>query len=416
MLQTNLSGRLLPTVLTAVLLLTGCAARQPGGQTPAASPASQPTATPAAPVPASPLHYFNSATGSQTADGFYSMEYHEDWTGYIVYHDFATLQSVPLCSRPDCEHHDASCTAWIENPTDIPDVMNNGRQLLYCYNNFPGPDKKPSRIETANLDGSDRRELYTFAANDVLDTGVGIDENAVYLLARHVEETSETWRMLRIDTQDGSETVLWQTRAKSDTSYYFSGCLDNQLVLKEIRPGDGVFDDPLEQLRHQVHTLYLLSPAGGDLQPLYSWQQDTGLELPARDELFYVSDGQLSQLTGSGGLTPVAQSPLLGQQYTFQLYVTDDALWVSTTNVGPEAASSVEVCRIAPATGQVETVPLSASYAVTIHGNSGDKLFIEFMPGYSISDAGDNFYALVPEELLCTAATVEELSDCRFRN
>ena len=154
--------------------------------------------------------------------------------------------------------------------------------------------------------------MYTFAANDVLDTGVGIDENAVYLLARHVEETSETWRMLRIDTQDGSETVLWQTRAKSDTSYYFSGCLDNQLVLKEIRPGDGVFDDPLEQLRHQVHTLYLLSPAGGDLQPLYSWQQDTGLELPARDELFYVSDGQLSQLTGSGGLTRLRKARCWG--------------------------------------------------------------------------------------------------------
>lgn len=416
MLQTNLSGRLLTTVLTAVLLLTSCTSWQPGGQTPAASSGGPSPAATAAPVPASPLHYFSSATGSQTADGFYSMEYHEDWTGYIVYHDFATLQSVPLCSRPDCEHHDASCTAWVENPTDIPDVMNNGRQLLYCYNNFPGPDKKPPRIETANLDGSDRRELYTFAANDVLDPGIGIDGNAVYLLARHVEETGETWRMLRIDTQDGGETVLWQTRAKSDTSYYFSGCLDNQLVLKEIRPGDGASGDPFEQLRNQVHTLYLLSPAGGDLQPLYSWQQDTGLELPARDELFYVSDGQLSQLTGSGGLTPVAQSPLLGPQYSSRLYATDDALWVSTTNVGPEAASSVEICRVDRATGQVETVPLSASYAVTVHGSSGDSLFIEVLPGYGMSDAGDGFYALVPEELLRTAATVEELADCRFHN
>ena len=305
-------------------------------------------------MPASPLHYFNSATGSQTADGFYSMEYHEDWTGYIVYHDFATLQSVPLCSRPDCEHHDASCTAWIENPTDIPDVMNNGRQLLYCYNNFPGPDKKPSRIETANLDGSDRRELYTFAANDVLDTGVGIDENAVYLLARHVEETSETWRMLRIDTQDGSETVLWQTRAKSDTSYYFSGCQDNQLVLKEIRPRRWRVQRPTRAAApsgaHAVSALTCRRRPTAVVQLAAGYRAGTA----RRDELFYVSDGQLSQLTGSGGLTPVAQSPLLGQQYTFQLYATDDALWVSTTNVGPEAASSVEVCRIAPATGQVE--------------------------------------------------------------
>lgn len=111
--------------LAALVLLAGCSAPAPASD-PDGSPAPAVSATPAPDSPDVPKSpdatagpvLVTSRTGADTTAfgelGFYQAVANPEGGYNILFSDYATRQTVYLCSRADCPHRDDSCTAWLD--------------------------------------------------------------------------------------------------------------------------------------------------------------------------------------------------------------------------------------------------------------------------------------------------------------
>ena len=56
----------------------------------------------------------------------------------VCYADYDTRQVVALCADPNCAHDSEACTAFVECPSNKPEVVPVGGQLLFLYRGSPG--------------------------------------------------------------------------------------------------------------------------------------------------------------------------------------------------------------------------------------------------------------------------------------
>ena len=399
------------------LVLAGCSAPASTAQpspTPAQSSEAAVTAAPAPEVTATPevtgdpenqLVFSQSAAGARTADGFYTVHTYDDWTGCLVFYDYASRQAVPVCSQPNCEHHDETCPAWFGE--NIPRLLTNGEQLAFCYLNAP------ARIETANLDGSNRRVLYEFAANATPGDGLCMDEGGVYLLSTSVSDEADSRQdLLRIDLADGSCDPLWSGSTTGGSYAFLAGCRDHYLVLKEIRRNTQQAETA-EQLADQTHTLLSVDPRDGSTAPLYAWQQGDLLESALPDTLYGITaDHRLCAFAGDEQLTELARDDRFVPSVTVIQYADEDALWFTAPENGTEGKISLYQLNLAD--GTIAPVPLAQGRSLTVLGETGDDLFVRITADDSLQASLDTRYALVPKDRMTTAqddSALEEFAE-----
>lgn len=397
----------LSLLLCLLCPLAGCTPAESQAQpSPAPAPVSQPAAPvsqPAAPdsEPAQPADgeptnrlLFSRPAGVQTSDGFYTVHLYDDWTGCLVFYDYASRQAVPVCAQPNCEHHDETCPAWFGE--NIPRLLTNGEQLAFCYLN------SPARLETAGMDGSNRRVLYEFAANETPGDGFCMDEEAVYLLSTRVDSGQEgSQALLRISLEDGSCETLWSESTAGGTYSFLTGCRDHELVLKTIRRNTQEQDTP-QQLADQTHTLLLVDPRNGSTAPLYEWQQGEALESALENTLYCLTaDHRLCAFAGDGQLTELARDDRFTPSVTVVQYADDDALWFTAPEAGDQGPSCLYQLELAD--GTIAPVPLSRDLSLTVLGEYGDELFVRLSQDDSLQASLDTRYALIARSQLTAA-------------
>lgn len=403
---------LLPLFLGLVFLTAGCT---PTESEPSPAPLESPSpAASAAPEPSSaqPLTgapdnalVFSNTAGAQTADGFYTIHTYDDWTGCLVFYDYASRQGVPVCAQPNCEHHDEICPAWFGQ--NIPRLLTNGEQLVFCYLNTP------ARIETANLDGSNRALLYEFAANETPGDGFCLDENAVYLLSTSVTDGQESSQnLLRIQLADGRCDTLWSSSTAGGSYAFLTGCRDHHLVLKTIRRNPQE-QDTAEQLADQTHTLLLVDPRDGSTAPLYEWQQGTALESALARGLYCITaDHQLCTFSGDGQLTELARDDRFTPSVTVVQYADDDTLWFTAPGNGTEGSTCLY--QLNTAQGVLAPVPLAQGRSVTVLGEYGGQVFVRLSADDSLQASLNTRYALIDKDRLTDEdgqAALEEFTE-----
>lgn len=345
---------------------------------------------------------FSRSVGAQTADGFYAIHTYDDWTGCLVFYDYGSLQAVPVCAQPNCEHHDENCPAWFGDKGNIPRILTNGEQLVFCYLN------SPARIETANPDGSNRRILYEFASNETPGDGFCIDQDAVYLLSTSIStEQDGSQNLLRISLEDGSCTTLRSNSITGSTYSFLTGCRNHFLVLKEIRRNTQEVDTA-EQLADQTHTLLLADPRNGSTTPLYEWQQGDALESALADTVYCITaDHRLCAFSGDGQLHELARDDRFIPSVTVVQYADDDALWFTAPENGTEGTNRLYQLNFAD--GTVVPVPLSREYSLTVLGQFQDKLFVRIAADDSLQASLNTQYILVSKD---SFTAIESLTAC----
>ena len=382
-------------------LLAGCSPKAPADTeaqpSPAPAPGAESSASDSETKPAASSEpenrlVFSHTAGAQTADGFYTIYTYDDWTGCLVFYDYASRQAVPVCAQPNCEHHDETCPAWFGE--NIPRILSNGEQLALCYLN------SPARIETANMDGSNRKVLYEFADGETPGDGFCMDETSVYILSTSVTSGQESSQdLLRISLADGSCETLWR---ESGTGYAFlTGCLDHHLVLKEIRRNTQE-TETAEQLADQTHTLLLADPRNGSTTPLYEWQQGAALESALADTLYCVTaDHRLCAFAGENQLTELARDDRLVPSVTVIQYADDTAIWFTAPENGADGAGCLYQLDLPD--GSIAPVPLARGRSLTVLGEYGDNLFVRMTEDDSLQSSLNARYAFVPKSQLTAA-------------
>lgn len=392
------------SILVCISLLFGCSSHQKAliSSQPSLPPSPSPSAT-LAPPPITDsqnnLKFTKSAKGAETDDGFYSISYYDDWSGCLIFYDYKTTQATPVCNEINCEHHSETCTAWFGDATNIPRIVSNGKQLIYCYLGLSGQTQKPAWIETANLDGTDRHILYEFASNETLYEAFCIDDQAIYTLVTQVlEESLQTQQSLeRIDLSSGTCDVLWSADVPTGTAYFLAGCSNHQPIIKEIAQSSQQMEDDRSLIASQTHTLISINPTDGTLTEVYAWQQNEGLEAPLADTLYYITnDHFLCSFSPDHTLVKMVQDECFDPSATRIQYADGTHLWfTSPSDNTTQNHSSEALYQLNLSDNQISLCPLSQTGALQILGKYGNKLFAMTASGYSINSMQNQAYFLV---------------------
>lgn len=185
--------------------------------------------------------------------GYYETTYDESAGTSIYYIDYATQQEVYLCAAPNCNHDREGCTAWIdpEEGTYVPLVSGEHLLLVHITYGVEAPERAIPHIDTAGLDGSDRRTLVNFAANERLKTVFAANGSQLVCALDVVnpddlEDTNATLKLVLIDLETGQRTDFYEQAVQiGGTEPAFLGVTENgYCVLREQSTAKSEADFP----------------------------------------------------------------------------------------------------------------------------------------------------------------------------
>lgn len=199
-------------------------------------------------------YYYLTQEGARLSDGSYG--------SHMMYMDYNTKQEIYLCNRPGCGHDTTDCPAFFEQfsvnlagslfihegylyvfshgqdqdgsmatALDGDSVMTSGGQSI---------DASPAVLYRMNLDGTDRKTVFTFDAGLALEDTVLGGDNTLYFITKKLSSeqldpltthVTATERMLvKVDTR------TWESSQVSElnTDWKILGAWKDRLVVSRI--------------------------------------------------------------------------------------------------------------------------------------------------------------------------------------
>ena len=143
--------------------------------------------------------------GTGNSYGFYSFE---PWGKYvnIMYTEYATQKKTILCSNAECNHDNTSCVGYDDETSNVPRILALDDKILFIYPGNPYAsiecdDITLARVDVADIDGSNRRNIHTFDKEIFLNTDVvAYDEDNLYIMVGAYKYSGEVYnRTIQLD-------------------------------------------------------------------------------------------------------------------------------------------------------------------------------------------------------------------------
>ncbi len=147
-----------------------------------------------------------------TEDGHYDM-----FEQNIYYTDYATASRVPLCSAPNCEHNDASCTSFFNGDGIL--FLDKAQEHLFYLGSNSDISEVQSDEEFAyrsrdilyrmELSGSGRELIYDFGVDKRYNRGTIVaTDDRLYLIYATNEDGEHKLYLGELDTVTGNLTAI----------------------------------------------------------------------------------------------------------------------------------------------------------------------------------------------------------------
>lgn len=282
-----------------------------------------------------PLAGFNQE-GCSTEEGYYYLSTHSEeladgnYGSHLMYMDFASQQEVYLCSNAGCGHNTAECPSvflYDEFPSYTTLLFMHGNRLYLLSKDSdhdgsmqseisfeevgepapgsPGEDGTSAVLYRANLDGTDREKVYTFAQGLTLEDYVLGDEKGIYVATKKLTSdrngtdtyiNSSERRLVYLDLEKLEEREICSMDFEGTVSWRVKGCYGNKLVLegtdygREVS-GEELFNDDVwkELFENSQETYATLDLGSGQLNRIYNVSNKDLNSAVAEGGMLYVS-------------------------------------------------------------------------------------------------------------------------------
>ena len=307
--------RLMPAlILVPALLLFGCRspAQQPLDETDSQQAAQQETSSQNSAVFTALQRSSGWNYGGYAQDGFYyvSSTVSEDGSTNLMYLDYATMQTIYLCSQPNCSHDTEACTSFLPYSAGgiLCSVVGDQLVLIFPGNvraSVPASSTVLPHIEVMGLDGSDRKTTVTFEASQQINRPLVTDGTNIYCeLDTATEDGNMTAELIQVNPGTGATETICPLNQE-----WVKGGAGSRLILLDANGNYTAFD-PITGERETVRTV---SDA-----VVNSLLQDT--------TLVYKEDGYCHLLDlASGNTVHLSGFELPGDEEAFVNFVDADA-------------------------------------------------------------------------------------------
>lgn len=172
---------------------------------------------------------------SYTEEGMYRADQIMPGTANLLYTDFDNLREIVLCAKPECSHQEDACVSYFDRVEEqgIPGVVIVANKLLLYRDSPDGAGNLC--IETADLNGQNRKILYTASGHQILQGNIYQDGTSVYFTAYTISDDGEyAQELCRLNLMTGNCQTLH--RFPSDVlGLEIKGCMGSRLLLYRVR-------------------------------------------------------------------------------------------------------------------------------------------------------------------------------------
>ncbi len=233
-----------------------------------------------------------------------------NYGNHLMYMDFATCREIYLCSTAGCKHNSLDCPA-VFSYDDFPIFTTK----LFVYDNYlyilsressdesvsssegisqnimGGDDgyimsqRKPAVLYRANLDGTERKKVYTFDEGLTLEEFILKDENGIYVITKKLSidkvdnmtyTTGSEHKVVFLDLQSFHAQEVCPISFDNHISWDVIGCYQDCLILSGIDYGRELSmeekwdDDTYHSLYEDSFDIYaILDLKNGKLNEFY---------------------------------------------------------------------------------------------------------------------------------------------------
>ena len=240
-------------------------------------------------------YYYLTEETTKLRDGNYGM--------HLMYMDFATCQEIYLCSTAGCKHDTADCPAvflYDDFPVSTTKLF-IWKDALYILSreydndgamseNVPSigdvqPESTPAVLYKAKLDGTERKQIYTFDFDLTLEDMVVGDENGIYIITKKISTdktdtisytTSSERKLIFLDLESLYIKEICSMDFHDKISWNVTDCCRNSLILngtdfgREISRDEQWNDDIYKSLYENSFDVYsILSLEDGSKKEIY---------------------------------------------------------------------------------------------------------------------------------------------------
>ncbi len=271
------------------------------------------------------LKLLNSKNGEpscNTEEGYYYMPFEVsklsdgNYGTHLMYMDFASGREVYLCSTAGCKHDTLDCPAVLSYD-DFPIqssklfVFQNSLYILsreydddgslsqnvVAFGDGNEVESSPAALYRANLDGTERKKVYTFDSDLTIEDMVIANDEGIYLITKKLSTdkmegatytTSQERKLVFLNLTSLQMHEVCPMEFDDNISWRIIGCCKNDFILygidfgREISREEMWDDDVYRELYNNSSTVYArLNENGGQLKEIYrqSNKYDSSMEL-----------------------------------------------------------------------------------------------------------------------------------------
>lgn len=253
-----------------------------------------------------------------------------NYGNHLMYMDFATCREIYLCSTAGCKHNSLDCPA-VFSYDDFPIFTTK----LFVYDNYlyilsressdesvsssegisqnimGGDDeyimsqRKPAVLYRANLDGTERKKVYTFDEGLTLEEFILKDENGIYVITKKLSidkvdnmtyTTGSEHKVVFLDLQSFHAQEVCPISFDNHISWDVIGCYQDCLILsgidygRELSMEEKLDDDTYHSLYEDSFDIYaILDLKSGELNEFYRESNKNQHDVYVVGDTMYIS-------------------------------------------------------------------------------------------------------------------------------
>lgn len=359
--------------------------------------------------------YYQFTGRQKIADGLYGR--------YLTYIDYASREEVYLCSDSACLHNSATCSSVFLNDEfgeePIPFVWGDALYVLSRdFDNEGGvaffagggePDMATAALYCMKTDGSDRKKIYTFPEDTVVEELVFGSEDTLWFITKEPvfeQEANQTYtlardrRLCRYNIADNKMSEGVPLDFGDNIQYKVIGGHGSLLVLSGVAYPNGMSevevmrldDDEWRDVWQESTTIYsTFDVATQEKKEIYRKDNRELSYCAVKEGMLFIADpvsGEIKKLNLDTG----EQSVLASQKPNYIYYVLRDALCcVNVEDIGDKSLYFVDM-----ESGEVKRsmlTNLSLGWALEILAETEREVLVIY--DYDARDNGDGSYEIL---------------------
>lgn len=239
----------------------------------------------------------------------------------LMYIDFATCTEIPLSNNLSGVYGSDEDTSWFENTINISPYLINDK--LYVFSNTDKTDRYEIELYSMDVDGKNRKKVYTWGADSMMLSGMAVSDHVLYLNISYYDDNGDEHSSIEsLDLNTGERQEVYEQKNDDDMGTTIVGAYQNYLLIYNSKPGEITENGSEEDIYlNSRYNLWRFNVQTKESMPILEWGFCETTYCTESNQLYYIDQEKhavikMNWIDGSEDVLMTDESLIDGRRLT----------------------------------------------------------------------------------------------------